>query len=50
MQQILRQMKFERLYGGWWDRTVLKDAHTVVQRSIDRYLAILNGTDGREYF
>ena len=50
MQQTLREMEFERLYGGWWFKTISKDAYTVVQKSINRYLAILDGTDSREYF
>src|SRR6266566_3744383 len=34
---------FERLYSSWDDRLILKDAHSAVQRSADRYIRALEG-------
>ena len=34
---------FDRVYGGWWGRTVLKDGAAAVRRSADRYVARLHG-------
>lgn len=37
-------LRFERLYGAWWDRIVDGDAHAKVLRSADRYLdAVTSG-------
>ena len=35
--------EFERLYSSWYDRIILKDAHSAVQRSADRYIRALEG-------
>ena len=32
---------FERIYGGWWGRTVTRDAKVAVQRSAERYIAAI---------
>ncbi len=29
---------FDRIYGGWWDTIVDRDANGVVQRSAARYI------------
>jgi len=34
---------FERLYSSWDDRLILKDAHSAVQKSADRYIQALEG-------
>jgi hypothetical protein len=34
---------FDRVYGGWWGRTVLSDGAAAVRRSADRYVARLHG-------
>ena len=37
------RFSFDRVYGGWWGRTVLKDGAAAVRRSADRYVARLHG-------
>lgn len=32
---------FDRIYGGWWDRIVAKEAKTAVRRSADRYISAI---------
>ena len=40
----IEPLRFERLYGAWWDRVVDGDAHEKVLRSADRYLdAVTSG-------
>jgi hypothetical protein len=34
-------LRFDRLYGAWWERVVERDAHAAVSRSAARYLAAL---------
>jgi len=29
---------FDRLYGGWWDSIVRRDAKAAVKRSAERYI------------
>jgi len=36
-------LRFERIYGAWWDRVVDRDGAAAVRRSADRYLAALAG-------
>ncbi|HLH47233.1 MAG TPA: hypothetical protein VKV25_08740 [Acidimicrobiales bacterium] len=36
-------LPFERIYGGWWGRVVVRDGGGAVRRSADRYLARLRG-------
>jgi hypothetical protein len=33
---------FERLYGGWWDLIVRKDAKAAVKRSAERYIQAIS--------
>jgi hypothetical protein len=34
---------FDRVYGGWWGRTVVADGPAAIRRSADRYIARLHG-------
>ncbi len=40
--EVVAQFRFPRLYGGWWERTVLEDADATVQRSAERYLRAIS--------
>ena len=35
--------RFDRIYGGWWDRVVDRDGKTAIQRSADRYINWIQG-------
>lgn len=35
--------RFDRVYGGWWGRVVVRDGAAAVRRSADRYVARLHG-------
>ena len=35
-------LAFDRLYGGWWDLVVRKDAKAVVKRSAERYIKAIS--------
>jgi len=37
---------FDKIYGGWWNRHIESDAHAVVDRSIERIIAHLEGNVG----
>ncbi|MEX0850700.1 MAG: hypothetical protein WD015_04275 [Gaiellaceae bacterium] len=39
IRDILERVKFDRVYGAWWDRVVAEDAKAKVLRSADRYVA-----------
>ena len=39
--------RFDRVYGGWWDRVVARDGKDAIKRSADRYLQWSQGTAGR---
>ncbi|HEX9069053.1 MAG TPA: MBL fold metallo-hydrolase [Ktedonobacterales bacterium] len=41
IQAAIAPWRFERLYGAWFDRVILHDAHDAVQRSADRYIEAL---------
>jgi hypothetical protein len=45
MAARVRELRFDRIYGAWWDRVVGHDGAAAVQRSADRYLAALRSTD-----
>jgi len=34
---------FDRIYGGWWDRIVSRNAKTAIQKSADRYIRWIEG-------
>jgi hypothetical protein len=36
--QRIEPLGFDRIYGAWWQRNVLSDGKSAVQRSADRYL------------
>lgn len=39
----VERLRFDRIYGGWWGRVVLRDAPRAVRRSADRYIARMRG-------
>ncbi|GIH19226.1 hypothetical protein [Rugosimonospora africana] len=46
VEHIARQVErfsFDRVYGGWWGRVVVKDGPAAIRRSADRYIARLRG-------
>jgi glyoxylase-like metal-dependent hydrolase (beta-lactamase superfamily II) len=51
VEQIGRAMapfRFETLYGHYFDRVIPKDAKGVVEKSVARYIANINGTARKE--
>ena len=48
MRDKVEPLEFERLYGAWFERIVVQDAHAAVLRSADRYIhALQNVLDAR---
>jgi hypothetical protein len=46
IEEIARRVgtfAFDRIYGGWWGRVVVRDGAAAVRRSAERYLARLRG-------
>ena len=41
--KALDDLSFDRIYGAWWGKVVESDAKLVVRRSVERYLAALEG-------
>jgi hypothetical protein len=39
----VRRYRFDRVYGGWWDRVIDRDGKAAVDRSADRYIRWLEG-------
>ncbi len=39
----IERFRFDRVYGGWWGRIVVRDGAGAVRRSADRYVARLHG-------
>jgi hypothetical protein len=39
----VRPYRFDRIYGGWWEPILRRDAEQVVERSADRYIQWLRG-------
>jgi glyoxylase-like metal-dependent hydrolase (beta-lactamase superfamily II) len=35
--------RFDRIYGGWWDRVVDRDGKAAIQKSADRYIRWIEG-------
>jgi hypothetical protein len=35
--------RFDRIYGGWWDREVDRDGKAAIQKSADRYVRWIGG-------
>lgn len=46
MGERIGRLAFDRIYGAWWNRVVREDARASVARSVDRYLAALDGSLG----
>ena len=42
ISDVVSQFRFERLYGGWWERVIPEDADAAVQRSAERYLRAIS--------
>jgi glyoxylase-like metal-dependent hydrolase (beta-lactamase superfamily II) len=38
IQARLAPWNYDRVYGAWWDRAILKDASQIVSKSVARYL------------
>ena len=43
----VRPYRFDRVYGGWWDRVVDRDGAAAVERSAERYMRWIAGPAGR---
>lgn len=39
----VRPYRFDRIYGGWWDRVTLSDGKDAIERSARRYLKWIGG-------
>ncbi|MBI4306946.1 MAG: hypothetical protein HY678_11565 [Chloroflexi bacterium] len=39
----VRPFRFDRIYGGWWDSVVTRDARDAVERSGERYKRWISG-------
>ena len=39
----VRPFKFDRIYGGWWDRVVDRDGKGAIERSANRYVRWIEG-------
>ena len=39
----MERFTFDRIYGGWWGRVVVRDGAAAVRRSADRYIARARG-------
>jgi hypothetical protein len=39
---VLEGLRFDRVYGGWWERVIDSGAHAKVLRSADRYLRAIS--------
>jgi hypothetical protein len=35
--------RFDRVYGGWWDRVIERDGTAAIERSADRYIRWIDG-------
>ncbi len=47
--QVVAPLRFERIYGAFWDREITEDAHRRLQESADRYVAWISGTGSDEF-
>lgn len=41
IRSVLAELRFDRVYGGWWERVMTDGAHAKVLRSADRYARAL---------
>ena len=39
----LAPFRFDRMYGGWWEPVIRRDARQILERSAERYVEILRG-------
>jgi hypothetical protein len=39
----VERFRFDRVYGGWWGRVVVRDGPAAIRRSAERYIASLHG-------
>jgi len=39
----VERFAFDRVYGGWWGRVVVRGGASAVRRSAERYVARLHG-------
>jgi hypothetical protein len=39
---VLTELRFDRVYGGWWEKVIADGAHEKVLRSADRYLRAIS--------
>lgn len=39
----VERFEFDRVYGGWWGRVVIRDGPAAIRRSAERYIASLHG-------
>jgi glyoxylase-like metal-dependent hydrolase (beta-lactamase superfamily II) len=39
----LEPWNYDRIYGAWWDRVILKDASQIVAKSVARYIDAISG-------
>src|SRR5438552_1316692 len=39
----VRSYRFDRVYGGWWDRVISREGAAAVERSADRYIQWIEG-------
>ena len=39
----VERFSFDRVYGGWWGRVVVRDGAGAVRRSAERYVARMRG-------
>lgn len=44
--EIVDGLRFDRVYGAWWDRHIESDGHRAVQESARRYVAWVTGKAG----
>jgi hypothetical protein len=42
----LKPFAFDVIYGHYFDRVIAKDAKSVLEKSVERYLGAINGTRG----
>ncbi len=42
IETAVAPFNFDRIYGAWWGRVVMRDAKAAVSRSADRYIAALS--------
>jgi hypothetical protein len=45
IRDTIAPYRFERLYGAWFERNVIREAHDAVVRSADRSIQALRAVD-----